>query len=241
MANVSKLAAARADAPKAAARRSAQQISSEQSTKTLLMGAGEQLIARHGFDGVTLRDIAELAGQANSSVVQYHFKDKSGLIEAIFEDRMRRREALRKQRLNDLKAEGRKSDPRGLLEALWLPSLAFKDGDGKHVFCHFALQCLLRADMRERFPTHEIFELGHTLGRGKSRDKILDEVLDLLLRHYSGVSAPVLARRLSALSLMFISNVVEFDNLRGAGRSTKFEPASIIDMALLALSAPSAA
>jgi AcrR family transcriptional regulator len=228
--------------PKATARApSRDQLAAQQTTKSLLMDAGEQLIARHGFDGVTLRDIAELAGQANSSVVQYHFNDKSGLIEAIFEDRMQRRESARKQHLASIRAEGGRANPRRLVEALWLPSLDFKDGDGKHVFCHFALQCLLRADLHDRFPTQEIFEAGHRLGRARTDDSVLAEVMDLLRRHYSAVSGQALARRLSALSLMFISSVVEFDNTPAKKRGAKFDPKPLLDMALVALAAPSEA
>jgi AcrR family transcriptional regulator len=210
-------------------------------TKILLMDAGEQLIGRHGFDGVTLRDIAQLAGQANSSVVQYHFKDKAGLIEAILDDRMQRREVLRKGCLDSLKAEGKENNPHLLLESLWAPSLAFKDEAGAHVFCHFALQCLLRADFHVRYPAHEVFETWRTARGRKANNSVLAEVMELLQRYYAGIPLRVLSRRLSALSLMFISNVVEFDNTRPKSRvGTKFDLKPLLDMAIVALSAQQA-
>jgi AcrR family transcriptional regulator len=56
------------------------------STKSLLIDTGEKLFGQHGFDGISLREIAVAAGQANSNVVQYHFTNKNGLIMAISED-----------------------------------------------------------------------------------------------------------------------------------------------------------
>jgi AcrR family transcriptional regulator len=225
--------------PLSAASDVVQFVSVQQSTKSMLMDAGEHLIGRHGFDGVTLRDISELAGQSNSSVVQYHFKDKSGLIEAILEDRMRRRESLRKERLDALKTDGELSDPRRLLEAVWLPSLAFRDESGRYVSCHFALQCLLRTDFHERYPTYEVFEIWRKPRRSTASNTALAEVLKHLQRPYAGIPLSVLARRLAALSLMFISNVVEFDNTPPKIRdAAKFDPKPFIDMAICALSAP---
>jgi AcrR family transcriptional regulator len=225
--------------PHSAASDVAQFVSVQQSTKSMLMDAGEQLIGRHGFDGVTLRDISELAGQANSSVVQYHFKDKSGLVEAILADRMRRRERLRKERFEALRVAGELSDPRRLVEAVWQPLLAFQDEAGRYVFCHFALQCLLRTDFHERYPAYEVFEIWHKPRRSTASNSVLAEVLKCLQRHYVSTPLPVLARRLSALSLMFITNVVAFDNTPPKIRdAAKFGPKPFVDMAICALAAP---
>jgi hypothetical protein len=62
--------------------------------------------------------------------------------------------------------------------------------------------------------------------------------MELLRAHYSNVPSQLLARRLSALSLMFIANVVEFDNAPGKSRNAKFDPEPLLDMAIAALSAP---
>jgi AcrR family transcriptional regulator len=206
----------------------------EPSTKTLLIDAGERLIAYHGFDGVVLRDVAELAGQANSSVVQYHFSDKAGLIKAILEDRSRRREILRAKHLKKLKATGRQNRPRDLVAALWLPLLAFKDDDGKHVFCHFALQCLLQGDLPARRLIQEFLETQHKAD-AKAGASALHEVLDLLQDACEHLSARALYRRLATLNLMFVTSVVEFDNAPPNRSNSKFDPDLILEMAVAVL------
>jgi len=72
------------------------------STKEQLVLTAERLFAEHGIDGVSLRQIAIEAGNANNSAVQYHFGSKDNLIQAIFEHRVphlaRRRRLLSEQR-----------------------------------------------------------------------------------------------------------------------------------------------
>jgi AcrR family transcriptional regulator len=57
------------------------------STKDRLIDTGEFLIAFRGVDGVSLREIASAAGQSNNYAVQYHVKDKTGLVRAILKDK----------------------------------------------------------------------------------------------------------------------------------------------------------
>lgn len=54
-------------------------------TRFALMRAAEQLFAKQGVDRVSLREIANAAGQRNVSAATYHFGSKRGLIEAILE------------------------------------------------------------------------------------------------------------------------------------------------------------
>jgi AcrR family transcriptional regulator len=89
------------------------------STKEQIVLAAEGLFARHGIDGVSLRQIGAAAGTANKSAVQYHFGSKDALIEAIFGHRLPRvaeRRAL-------LIAERRPRDLRGWAECAVLPIL----------------------------------------------------------------------------------------------------------------------
>jgi AcrR family transcriptional regulator len=57
------------------------------STRKKLMLAAEELFAEFGVDAVALRSICEAAGQRNVSSVHYHFGDKAGLLQALFEYR----------------------------------------------------------------------------------------------------------------------------------------------------------
>jgi AcrR family transcriptional regulator len=82
------------------------------SAKEQIVLAGERLIADHGVDGASLRQISASAGQGNNSAVHYHFGDKHALIRAIFEYRLPR---LRERR-SRLIAEREPSDVHGWLE-----------------------------------------------------------------------------------------------------------------------------
>jgi|YelNatPaOPRAMG01_1025707.scaffolds.fasta_scaffold83152_2 AcrR family transcriptional regulator len=69
--------------------------SSQRSTKEKILNAAEQLFSKHGFDGTSLRMITSRAG-VNLAAVNYHFRSKSALIEAIF---ARRLAAINSERL----------------------------------------------------------------------------------------------------------------------------------------------
>jgi AcrR family transcriptional regulator len=51
-----------------------------------IVDAAEYLFSRHGFYGVTLRDVAQRVG-IHTTLVHYYFKDKQALFEAVFERR----------------------------------------------------------------------------------------------------------------------------------------------------------
>ena len=53
-----------------------------------ILCCAEQLIAEHGLEGVSTRMISRASGQKNNSALQYHFKNREGLIEAILDYRV---------------------------------------------------------------------------------------------------------------------------------------------------------
>lgn len=72
-------------------------------TREQLIVTAERLFAEHGL-GVPLRRITQAARQKNESALQYHFGNRNGLIEAIFDLRMAPINARRMQRLDALAA-----------------------------------------------------------------------------------------------------------------------------------------
>ncbi len=54
-------------------------------TKTLLLEAAKKLFAEKGFDGTTVKEVADLAG-VNISLVSYHFSGKENLYRTIIEE-----------------------------------------------------------------------------------------------------------------------------------------------------------
>jgi AcrR family transcriptional regulator len=204
-----------------------------------LITTGEFLFGRHGIDGISLREIAAAAGQANSHVVQYHFKDKTGFVSAILEDRVTRVEALRAQCLQRLTAA--MQTPREVLKIQWLPTMAIKDADGNHTFCRFLLQYMLHPNVAQH-PIAKLYAGADwpQTNMGKDRSSLV-KAMRLLRVHYDHLPRAIFIRRLSALSMTFLASVVQHDNARLLGRRgvpSEFDLDPIVDMALGALSAP---
>jgi AcrR family transcriptional regulator len=88
----------------------------------------EHLFAERGVEGVSLRQIAIMAGSANNSVVQYHFGSKEQLVHAVFEFRLPRLHARRLLLID----ERRPSDLRGWVECQLRAVLEQSELDGSH-------------------------------------------------------------------------------------------------------------
>src|SRR5215475_15692844 len=86
--------------------------STGEATRELLMVAAERLFAMNGVEGVTLREIQVAAGQANSSVIAYHFGSQAGLVRALLEFRYRKVNARRAELLQEARDRGALDDPR---------------------------------------------------------------------------------------------------------------------------------
>jgi AcrR family transcriptional regulator len=201
------------------------------STKAKLMDVAEILIAQHGVDGVSLRDIGLLAGQANSNVIQYHFANKLGLVFAILNDRNSKRESMRRDMFDELKKNGDLLNPRKLLEILWVPSLNFISPDGIHIYCHFLMQCRLHPEFSKR-KRHE----------DRDATAIIVDAIGQLRRIYRGISDELFRLRLAALTRMFISSVVEHDKAREVNPlAGEFDLGPYLDIAIAALAAPPSA
>lgn len=93
------------------------------SGRLALVLAAERLFAERGFDGVSLRQVNEAAGQRNSSAAHYHFGSRDGVVRAVLEHRMAAVDARRIALVDRLLAEGRMGDPRALVGA-WVRPLA---------------------------------------------------------------------------------------------------------------------
>lgn len=215
------------------------------STKELLIDVGERLFGQSGFDGISLREIAAEAGQANSNVVQYHFKDKPGLISAILEERVLGIEQLRHAQLAMLDSDAT-PDPRQLLKVLWVPLMSITDSNGSHTFCRFMLQYMLHP----RLPTHPLAPFYAPFYAVPSALNTADHSLfphggkaaGLLLNLHPDLPKPLVYTRISALTKMFLASVVEHDNNAIAGSTTEeFDINPILDMAVAAMAVPAGA
>ena len=82
------------------------------STKERILTAAEELFARHGFQGASLRQVTA-AANVNLAAVNYHFGSKDNLINEVFR---RRLDELTERRLSAL--ESASSDPNASLESI---------------------------------------------------------------------------------------------------------------------------
>ncbi|WP_243048913.1 TetR/AcrR family transcriptional regulator [Dyella sp. RRB7] len=98
-------------------------------TKERILGAAEELFARHGFEGASLRQLTAAAG-VNLAAVNYHFGSKDRLIEEVFR---RRLDQLNGRRMAALQEVSGQPDTtiEGVLAAFIVPALELShDGSG---------------------------------------------------------------------------------------------------------------
>lgn len=99
-------------------------------TRTRLLTAAERLFSERGIDGVSLREITRESGARNAIALQYHFDDRAGVLQAIFDKHVPAVEAGRHAMLDEYDARG-EPDLRSLASALVRPlaaKLADRDG-----------------------------------------------------------------------------------------------------------------
>ncbi|WP_130618861.1 TetR/AcrR family transcriptional regulator [Dyella amyloliquefaciens] len=98
-------------------------------TKERILGAAEELFARHGFEGASLRQLTAAAG-VNLAAVNYHFGSKDRLIEEVFR---RRLDQLSSRRMAALQTVSGEPDTtiEQVLAAFIVPALELShDGNG---------------------------------------------------------------------------------------------------------------
>ena len=96
--------------------------------RTRILDAAEKLFAQHGFDGVTLRQIAKEA-EVDLALPNYYFGPKRDLFDAVFN---RRSQILNDIRISDLEACIEQATPnppsvRGIIKAYLRPLLIGQD------------------------------------------------------------------------------------------------------------------
>lgn len=197
--------------------------------KTKLILAGEQLFAKGGIDGVSLREIAAAAGQGNHHAVQYHFGSREGLIHAIFVHRMQEMEPRRAEMLAAADAAGLLGDARTIVEIIFLPQLDLPGQHDNHSYAHFLLHYLLR---------NEGTDFGDF---GAELPPAIDRALRLLRRRLDFLPERIAQRRLVTACFMFLNMLTAYsdDRVRLPGEES-FEDAvrDTLDQIVLATCMP---
>lgn len=118
-------------------------------TRQRLVTAAEQLFAERGIEGVSLREINAAAGMRNATALQYHFRDRYGLVRAVLLKHTPAVDAERHRLLDDYERTG-VDDLRALAAALVRPSAAkLRDPDGGRSYLRIHAEVLHRGEFAD--------------------------------------------------------------------------------------------
>jgi len=200
-------------------------------SKTRLILTAERLFAERGIEGVSLREVASVAGQANNAAVHYHFKSRQGLVGAIFAYRVAQMDLIRSKMLRRLVTAGQERDLRALLSVLLLPHVGLVDERGTHPHARFLSQYVTH--YRPAGMPH----VGADLSTAESLMKTTDLIYDCL----EFLPRELARKRLELITLLFLSMLNRHDAAMIAERPQPPLQEQIddtIEMALAALPAP---
>lgn len=169
-------------------------------TPDRLIRAAEALFASHGIDAVSLREINRLAGARNATALQYHFRDRDGLLRAVLAKHGRDVEIRRHSLLDAYEAAGRddtRADLRALAGALVRPLAAkLADPDGGPQYLQIHAELMNRP--RPVFDPVDVDNPSSSIGRWRALVAVLlDEDATRLHRRFVAIrfSAFEVARR----------------------------------------------
>jgi AcrR family transcriptional regulator len=165
-------------------------------TREALITSAEQLFAAHGVARVSLREINRLSGARNAVALQYHFKDRQGMVRAVLSKHSVGVEYRRHQLLDAYEA-GNSRSVRQLSAALVLPAAAkLSDPNGGPEYLQINAELLNRPNMQfDSTPRHAA---ANSIDRWRSLvEPYLERDATLLHRRFTAIrfSAVELGRR----------------------------------------------
>jgi AcrR family transcriptional regulator len=89
-----------------------------QGRREAVLNAAEALFSQHGFDGVTVRQVAKLAG-VDVALPNYYFGSKRGLYDAVFARRAEALNRVRSVRLEEIMKRAADGVPLKVRDILW--------------------------------------------------------------------------------------------------------------------------
>lgn len=204
--------------------------SANMDTRIKIMEAAERLFGEQGIDSVALRSISIEAKQKNTASVQYHFKDKLGLMQAIFEYREGQLDIMRGKLLELGREHWQLSDIRWLLRVCFEPNFRhFTDNAG---LPYIKLHAQYLSNLRPRGIPHPVdYDCPSTL---HFRDAIAR-----MTRKLSFLTLDQFNMRLESVGAMFLGAVIQHAS-RPDGWEVNY-PAffeTILDMMAAAMTVP---
>lgn len=119
-------------------------------TAQAIIESAERLFGRYGINGISLRKIALEAGSANKYAVQYYFRNRDGLLQAIFDYRLPLLEERRKALLDDAGNAGGVTSVRDFLHIIFQPLAEQIDSQGNHSYAAFLVGLAHFGNVAER-------------------------------------------------------------------------------------------
>ncbi|WP_333904983.1 TetR/AcrR family transcriptional regulator [Delftia acidovorans] len=114
-----------------------------------LLQAAEQLFARHGYAGTSLRAVMALA-DVDTGAIHYHFRNKLGLLKALFEQRVMAVNGQRHALLQRLEQQSPQPAVEDILRAFIAPALRAAHSEGEADFNRVTALCSVDPDQAVR-------------------------------------------------------------------------------------------
>ncbi|MGY4708358.1 TetR/AcrR family transcriptional regulator [Mycolicibacterium sp. CBM1] len=173
-----------------------------------LLDAAERLIAEHGFE-VPLREIAKAAGQRNNSAVNYYFRSRQDLIDAVVARRLAPMEVER-QALLDRMAPEDMTDARAVLRVLVGP---FFHCEGTH-YARFLEVVRIRLKNEPQSPAESAWP----------------RILDALARLVPLTERTARERRVGAVATAMFALLADHERQAEAGQASSESLGEIVTM-----------
>jgi AcrR family transcriptional regulator len=189
--------------------------------KIRIIAAAESLYAVRSIESVSLREIAQSAGHANTNAVQYHFGNRDALVQAIFAWRVWQMEPARALLLEEADRSGLGDDLHALLGVLCIPMLDLVDAEGRHTYAAFMSKYLLQQ------------RPAGILHAAENRPDISVNLRTTIARLSSLISADeTMSDYRIALAYMMVTNVLVICDNEGVSRSNPVQLRQRFDTAL---------
>jgi len=166
--------------------------------QSAIITAAERLFAARGIEGASLREIMREAGQRNTTSLQYHFRDRDGLLRALVEKHVSS-VALRRGALLDLLDTREETTLRDACTALVQPLVAkLGDPDGGPEFLQIAAQ-LVNRDNRLIDPDEPAGAIIYDRGGSQERwSRLVEQLMP------PGTAGSPLHRRFAAIRFAYV-------------------------------------
>jgi len=198
-----------------------------------LLDAAERLYAEHGLDGVAMRDIAQATNQKNTSVVQYYFGTRNGLVLEVFRRRMQQISKIRLEHFSELKDLGLDRDTRCLVKALIMPVAEFiKESGSNTYYARFIEQSLSSLSFSEK-EAGDLFDIAESA----------KEVHMHLLAALDHLPSRIASERIRLAQSLVVSGLASYERKRSLSSVTSTADleetvSNLVDMIHGALTAP---